>query len=222
MSRFAPWLVRSGALLILLAPFLPQVEAGGQAVGPGRAVAALEGKGDAVERLAVAGGLYAPVLIAVVLLAGSALPGGGPAALRAGTLVLLLAASFALSTLGSILLTDPTPRSGSPSFPLLIALFAAPLLLSGIALARWMQGGLGRSTGTFERGALAALLFLQGLILADGGWAGLLAAGGIPNGTLRLLAGAWVGPAGALLAAAGAALAAISPRAVVDSAPASG
>jgi hypothetical protein len=222
MQRAAPWLARSGALLILLAPFLPQAEAGGVRAGSWSVTRDLAPKVPGPERLAVAAGLFVPVLAGAVMLAGAGLPGGGPAALRLAALALVLALSFLLSTLGSILLTDGVARPVSPSFPLLIALFAVPLVLSGVAVSRWMQGGLARSTGAFERLALSLLLLLHGLFLADSGWGTLLEAQGIPNGTLRLLPGAAAGPLGAAACAAAALLPPAAPRAAVDSAPASG
>ncbi len=222
MQRAAPWLARTGALLILLAPFLPQAESGGVRTGAWSATRQLATKIPGPERLAVAAGLFVPVLAGAVMLAGMGLQGGGPPALRLAALVLVLALSFMLSTLGSILLTDGATRPTSPSFPLSVALFAVPLVLSGVALSRWMQGGLARSTGAFERLALALLLLLQGLFLADSGWGTLLEAQGIPNGALRLLPGAAAGPLGAATVVAAAFLPAAPPRAAVDSVAASG
>jgi hypothetical protein len=223
MQRAAPWLVRLGAVLILLSPFLPQAETDQGRMGALSVTSALAGKIGGVERLAAAAGLFAPVLVGVLLLAAASLPGGGPPALRVSLLGMLLICSFALATLGSLLFTDAATRTVTPSFSLAIALFAGPLVLSGIALARWMQGGLDRANGAFERSALALLLLLHGLFLADCGWAFLsLPGGGIPNGTVRSLAGAWIGPLGGLLAVAGGLLSAGSPRSAVDRVPASG
>jgi hypothetical protein len=222
MQRAAPWLVRSGALLILVAPFLPQAESGGARLSAGSVTRALASKADGVERLAVAAALFVPLLAGAAVLAGASLPGGGPAALRLATLGLLLALSFLLSTAGSLLLTDGATRPVTPSSPLATALFAVPLLLSVVSLSRWMQGGLGSATGGFERLALALLVLLHGLILADCGWGYLLLAAGTTNPQIRLLPGAWAGPLGGLIAAAGALVAGGPPRAVVDSAPASG
>ncbi len=222
MQRAGSWLARSGALLILLAPFLPQAESGGVRAGAWSVTRDLAPKVPGPERLAVAAGLFVPVLAGAVMLAGSALPGGGPPALRLAGLALVLALSFVLSTLGSILLTDGVARPVTPSFPLSVALFAVPLVLSGIAVARWMQGGLARSTGAYERRVLSVLLLLHGLFLMDSGWGTLLEARGVPNGTLRLLPGAVIGPLGAAIAVAGSLLPSAPPRAAVDSAAASG
>ena len=45
------------------------------------------------------------------MLAGAGLPGGGPPALRLAALGLVLALSFVLSPIGSILLTDGAARA---------------------------------------------------------------------------------------------------------------
>lgn len=222
MRRAAPWLVRTGALLLLIAPFLPQAESGGEHLGAWSVLRRLAPKADGVQRLVVAAALFAPAVAGAAILAGASRPRGGPAALRFGTLGLLLGVSFLLSTTGSLLLTDGATRPVTPSSALAIAVFAVPLALSVIALARWMQGGPQHATGAFERLALALLLVLHGLLLADCGWGFLLLMEGIPNGTVRLLPGAGVGPLGGLLAAAGALIPAAPPRAAVDSAAASG
>src|SRR5262249_15726749 len=138
------------------------------------------------------------------------------------TLGLLLAFSFALATLASILLTDTTSRAATPSFLLSIAIFAVPLLLSTAALARWTEGGLRAGTGAFGRAARAVLLLLHGLFLADSGWALILSAAGVPNGMLHLRIGAAMEPLGALLVAAAGILSGFAQRAAVDTAGASG
>lgn len=223
MQRAAPWMLRLGALLLIAAPFLPQARVGERTLGSVSMTAALAGKLGGVERLAVATGLFLPVLAGLVLLAGASLPGGGPPALRLVGLALLLAVSFLLSTLGSLLLTDVATRSVAPSFPLTLALFAVPLALSGASLARWMQTGLDRSTGAFERAGLAVLLLLHGLLLADCGWGYLLLPGAaVPPGPPSLLAGAWAGPLGAALVIAGSLFLRLPARAAVDTAAASG
>jgi hypothetical protein len=222
MQRIAPWMVRLGALLILIAPFLPQADSGATRVGAWSVLAGAASPAGGLERLAVLAGLFAPVAAGALLLAGASLPGGGPPVLRLAGLGFLLLLSFALATLGSLLLTDGATRTVTPSFPLSILLFAGPLVLSGIALSRWMQGGLGKADGAFERRALALLLLLHGLFLADCGWGYLLLGPGIPNGMVRPLPGAGVGPLGALMALVGALFPAIPPRAAVDSAAASG
>lgn len=222
MQRSAPWLIRLGALLILISPFLPQARSDNGSVGAWTLTSMLEGKIGGVERLAASAALFAPVLVGGLLLAGAFFRAGGPAALRLAALGLLFLCSFALATLGSLLFTDAATRTVAPSFTLAVALFAAPLVLSGVALARWMQGGLDRATGAYERSALACLLILHGLFLADCGWGYLLLPEGIPNGTVHPLAGVWIGPLGGLLVVAGGLLAAFPPRSAVDTAPASG
>ncbi|HZE99646.1 MAG TPA: hypothetical protein VE981_21750 [Planctomycetota bacterium] len=218
----APWLLRAGALLILVSPLLPQAASAGRNFSPAGTVHALKGTATGTERAALAAGLFAPMAAGLVLAAGSLPRNGGPTALRLVTLCLLLALSFGLATLGSIILSDSTARPSAPSYPLTLAVFAVPLLLSSAALARWMEGGFGRSTGAFERAALAVLVLLHGLFLADSGWIALAGAAGAAAGSVRTLPGVWVAPAGALLAAAGAILASLPPRRAVDSAPASG
>ena len=222
MQRSAPWLIRLGAVLILISPFLPQAQSGNGSVGAWGLMSMLEGKIGGVERMAASAALFAPVLVGALLLAGGFLRAGGPPALRLAALGLLFVCSFAMATLGSLLFTDAATRAVTPSFTLAVALFVAPLLLSGVALARWMQGGLDRASGAFERSALAFLLILHGLFLADCGWGYLLLPEGIPNGTVHPLAGVWIGPLGGLLIVAGGLLAAFPPRSAVDTAPASG
>jgi hypothetical protein len=138
-------------------------------------------------------------------------------------LALLLVTSFALATLGSILLTltGSGPQAPVASFPSSLALFLLPLLLGGVALARLVGGEFARSSGGYVRLALALLLALNGLFLIDGGWA-LLLSWVKQTGTPGTPAGAWLAPAGGLLVAAGEILARRRPRAVVDTVPASG
>lgn len=221
MQRAAPWLLRAGAVLLLVSPFLPQADFGSPpatAAGGVTAPAQL----TAVPRAAVTLARSLPVLVGAMLLAGSLLRGGGPAAVRVATLGLLFVVAFVTATTGSLLLTDTGTRTASPSFALSITLFAAPLAMAGVSLSRWMEDGVDRSTGAFERLALGLLMVLHGLFLADTGWQLLhdLAAG--QNGTLRLLPGVAVGPLGGLLAAAGAAFPDHPPRTAVDTASASG
>ncbi len=213
MHRLGPWLLRLGAALLVISPFLPQADRPLIASSP-------SARPSSVSRVAVEGGLRLPVLVGLILLAGSLKRDGGSPALRVGTLVVLFLASFVTATVGSLLLTDTGTKSGS--FALSLALFAVPLALSGVALSRWMEDGVERSTGAFERFALALLMGLHGLFLAESGWQLLWQAAGGQNGTVRLLAGAAVGPAGALLAAAGAVLASLPSRAAVDTVSASG
>jgi hypothetical protein len=221
MGRSAAWLTRIGALLILLSPLLPQAECAGERVGvlwvrQGLAAA----KATRTERLAVDVGLLLPSVIALGLLAASVKRVG--ASLRGLSLAALLVLSFVLATLGSLLLTDPSgsARPVAPSFALSLALFVAPLLLSGVALARGLERGLDAAPGLLEPLSFAVLLGLQGLFLADAGWALLVGLTGVAA-PVRLLPGAAVEPLGAVLLAAGALLASPRPLTAVDSAPAS-
>ena len=213
MQRAAPWLLRLGAALLLVSPFLPQVAA---TAAPGGNTSTPT---SAVSRAAVRFALHLPLLVGAALLAGSLLRGGGPAAVRVATLGLLFVVSFATATVGSLLLTDSGTRAMTPNFTLSLTLFAVPLALSGISLSRWMEDGVERSTGVFERIALAVLMGLHGLFLWDSGWQLMHDLGGAQNGPLRLLPGIAAAPLGALLAAAGAA---VPPRAAVDTAAATG
>jgi hypothetical protein len=222
MTRAGPWLLRLGAALILVAPFLPQCSTGSASLGPLTLPRPSNPAMPPMLRLAIDAGLFLPVLAGALILAGGWRKGGGPAALRVATLGLLLAVSFGLATLGSLLFTEASSRTANPSFPLSVGLFAVPLALSGIALSRWMEGGVERSTGAFERASLGLLMLLHGLFLADFGWDALMAAGVVQKGTIRLLPGAWLGPLGGLLAAAGVVLSSLPPRAAVDTAAASG
>jgi hypothetical protein len=222
MARAASWLVRLGAVLILMSPLLPQAQSNHGSVGAWAMTWVLPGKVGGVERLAALAGLFAPMLAGAVLLAGASLRDGGPAALRVLTLAFLLVFSFALATLGSLLFCDAATHKVTPSFTLAIALFVGPLVLSGTALSRWMQGGLDRSAGGFDRSAVGLLIVLHGLFLADCGWGYLLLPEGIPNETVRPLAGAWIGPLGGLLVVAGGVLSRPASRQAVDTAPASG
>ncbi|HLY75741.1 MAG TPA: hypothetical protein VKU80_16610 [Planctomycetota bacterium] len=222
MQRAAPWLVRVGAVLLLISPFLPQARSDTGSFGACTMISALAGKLGGVERLAALSGLFAPALAGALLLPGAGRPRGGGAALRVSTLGFLLVSSFGLATLGSLLFTDAATRTVTPSFTLAIALFAGPLVLSGTALSRWMQGGLDRSTGAFERSALALLMTLHGLFLADCGWGYILLSDGIQSGTVRPLAGVWVGPLGGLLAVVGGFWTPPPSRAAVDTVAATG
>jgi hypothetical protein len=222
MGRSAAWLARIGALLILLSPLLPQVECAGERFGFLRIRQGLTAaKATRMERLAVDAGLLLPSAVALGLLAASGKRAG--ASLRGPSLAALLVLSFALATLGSILLTESggSARPVAPSFALSLALFVVPLSLSGIALARALERGLDAAPGVLEPLSFAALLGLQGLFLADAGWALLVGLTGAAA-PVRLLPGAAVEPLGALLLAAGTIFATPRPLAAVDSAPASG
>jgi len=218
------WMVRLGASLLLLSPFLPQCAVPRGGIGP--FLFLVEHRlslATPLESLGLAAWLVAPFLGGAVLLAGAWRPAPHPAALRGLTLALLLATAFALATLGSILLTltGAGPQGPTVSFPVSLALFLLPLLLGGVALARLVGGEFARSSGGYARLSLALLLALNGVFLLDSGWE-LLLAWVKQIGTPRALAGAWIAPAGGLLVAAGEILARRRPRAVVDTVPASG
>jgi len=217
------WIVRSGAFLILVSPLLPQCDQAGRRMSPLLLLGELSPVAPPMEWLGVALWLFLPMASGAVLLAGSWRRAGPPAGVRAVTLALLLTVSFALATVGSLLLTHTAsgPQGPTPSFPLSLALFLAPLTLGGLSLARLVGGDFGRSSGGFARLSLGLLMLLHGLFLVDIGWEVLLSLIK-QNGTLRALAGAWPAPAGGLMVAAGEVLSRLRPRVVVDTAPASG
>jgi hypothetical protein len=217
-------MVRVGALLLLLSPFLPHGRVAGEPYGPLLVLRELDPLGSDVAQLGVAAWLFLPAAAGAMVLAGVWRPAPPHPLVRALTLAVLIAASFALATLGSVLLTQTGtagPGSGSVPFALSLLLFAAPLVLGGVALARLVGGDFDRSSGGYARLSLGLLLALNGFFLCCGGWElllSLLKQNGIP----RALAGAWPAPAGGLLIAAGEALTRLRPRAGVDSVPASG
>lgn len=216
-------MVRAGAFLILVSPLLPHAEKGGRRFSPILLMGELSPFVTPVEWLGLAAGMFLPLAAGAALLAGAwraPRPSGG---VRALTLALLMAVSFALSTLGSVLLTQTAsgPQGPSPSFPLSLLLFLLPLILGGLSLARLVGGDFDRSTGCLARLSLGLLIALHGFFLIDFGWDVLLSLMK-QNGTLRALAGAWPAPAGGLMVAAGEALSRLRPRAVVDTATASG
>ena len=223
MAEASRWLVRAGAFLILLSPLLPQGEMAGRRVGTLTYLAELWPISPPMEWLGIACWLLLPLVTGAALLAGSWRRAGPPVVVRALTLALLLAVSFALATVGSLLLTHTAsgPQSPTASFPVSLLLFLAPLTLGGLSLARLVGGDFARSSGGFARLSLGLLLILHGVFLVDIGWEVLLSLLK-QNGTLRALAGAWSGPAGGLMVAAGEILLRLRPRVVVDTAPASG
>jgi hypothetical protein len=218
------WLVRLGALLLLVSPLVPQSGLPVENVSPFLVVIGLApGVGTPLECVGLAAWLLLPFLAGVVLLAGSwgrATPSTG---VRALTLALLMVVSFALATLGSVLLTmtGAGPKSPTVSFPIALALFVLPILLGGVALARLVGGEFDRSSGGYVRLSLGLLLATTGFFLVDSGWE-LLLSWMKQIGTPRALAGAWLAPAGGLLVAAGEILTRLRPRAAVDTVPASG
>jgi len=180
-------------------------------------------QGSAVARLGLDAWLALPALAGAAMLLGARRRSPPGPVLRAVLLALLMAVSFALATIGSILLTQSGPGATGPatSFGLELLLFLLPLLLGGVALARVVGGDFERSTGGYARLALGLLLALHGLFLLDGGWE-LLLSGMKQSGLIRALLGAWAVPAGGLLVAAGEAASRVRPRVAVDRAPASG
>jgi len=221
MERVAPWLLRIGALLMIVSPLLPQAEGGARRYGVPGIRRDLADNATGIEVLAIGVGLLLPAVAALGLLLGST--ERGRALLRIPMLGLLLFLCFALSTLGSLVLsTSGGPsRPGLPGFGLSLALFLVPLVLAGVAVARGLEKGLRDAPDLLEQLSFAALLGLQGLFLVDAGWTLLVGMTGAA-GPVRILPGAAVEPFGALLVAAGAILSSATPRAAVDSAPASG
>lgn len=221
MHPVAPWLLRVGALMILLSPLLPQAQSGAERYGALRVRRELAARATRIERLAVDVGFFLPSLIALALLAASTK--AGLPVLRAPSLGLFLLLAFALSTLGSLLLTDPGGSARPPptSFLLALSLFVAPLLLAGVAVARGLEKGLGGPPPVLERLSFALLLGLHGLFLADSGWALLVSWTGtqVP---VKLLGGAAVEPLGAALLVVGGSFSSGRPRAAVDTASSSG
>ena len=215
--------MRAGAFLILLSPLLPHCDQAGRTLTPMLYLGELSPVAPPMEWLGVAVWLFLPLATGAVLLAGSWRRAVPPPAVRALTLAMLLVVSFSLATAGSILLTHTAsgPQGPTASFPLSLLLFLAPLTLGGLALARLVGGDFSRSSGGFARLSLGLLMILHGLFLVDIGW-DVLVLLIKQNGTLRARAGAWPAPAGGLMVAAGEVLTRLRPRAVVDTAPASG
>jgi hypothetical protein len=223
VADVSPWLVRIGAILLLVSPLIPQAEMNGRRLSPVGSAGELASPLSGVAWLGLEAWLALPALAgAAILLGGRRRTPPGPV-LRAGLLALLMAVSFALSTVGSILLTrsGTGPAGSSTSFGVELLLFLLPLLLGGVALARVVGGDFERSSGGYVRLSLGLLLALQGLFLLDGGW-DLLFSGMKQGGTVQALSGAWIAPAGGFLVAAGEAAFRVRPRVPVDRAPASG
>lgn len=201
----ARWIVRVGAILILASVALPHLRgAGGFVFVPASLASLLVSRLPAPEGLFLAAGLLGPALAGLVLGLG-ALPGTGPhPAMRWTVVILFLAASFALATLGSILLTalQAHPVAGMPSFLVALLLFLAPILLGGTVLARVLGGSEDAATAALARASLGVLLALHGLFLADFGAPVLLSWLG-ESGAGHALVGAWAEPLGGLLVAAG-------------------
>jgi len=211
VARLSRWIVRLGALLVLISPLLPQCDQGGASMNAGgllvEVAASIAPLGFAIYAL----WLFAPMGMGLALLLGVWRPStGGGSAVRMLTLVLLLLFSFALATSGSLLLTESAGRAqgAAVSFPLSLLLFLLPLLLAGLALARAVGGNFRASSGGYVRLSLGLLLALNGALLLDSGWAPF----GLGVAVTRNLAGAWALPAGGLLVAAGELLARLPAR----------
>jgi hypothetical protein len=197
-------MVRVGAFLLLLSPFVPQCDQAGRAAAPVGMLAELGPALPPIGVLDVGLWLSAPLAIGLLLLAGAWRPSGSGPVVRGAAFVVLLGFSFVLSTLGSILLTETGAQAQSvpASFPLSLLLFVLPILFAAVALARTVGGDFASSSGGFVRLSLGLLLALDGLFLLDGGWVVLLTWAG-QTGNARVLPGAWVAPVGGLLVAAG-------------------
>lgn len=222
MASLPRWIVRAGALLLLLSPLVPQIVLPGRTLSPVQVLREAQPTGSPVEWLGLVVFLGMPLAAGAVLLAGTWRRTEPGAALRGLTLAVLLPVAFAISTAGSIVLTGTGSGASTrvPSFPLALVLFLVPLVLGGTALARLVGGDFARSSGGFARLSLGLLLALDGFFLLDAGWDLLLPLmkfGGAPQAG----AGAWFAPAAGLAVAAGELLARLRPRAAVDSAPAS-
>ncbi len=200
----ARWIIRVGAILVFASVAMPQRGAGGIVFVPASLAVEFASRLPAPEGFFLAAGLLGPALAGLAL-GFASLPGAGPhPAMRWTVVILLLASSFALATLGSILLTalQAHPVAGLPSFVLALLLFLAPILLGGIVLARVLGGSEDAVTAALARASLGILLALHGLFLADFGAPVLISWLAVPEAG-RALAGAWAAPAGGLLVAAG-------------------
>jgi hypothetical protein len=223
VADVSPWLVRIGAILLLVSPLVPQAQLNGQGFSPLRSAGALGLPVSGVALVGIDAWLALPMLAGAAILLGVRRGRPPGPVLRAFLLALLMAVSFSLATAGSILLTQSGTGATGPStsLGLQLLLFLLPLLLGGVALARVVGGDVERSSGGFARLSIGLLLALNGLFLLDGGW-DLLLSGLKQSGLVRALPGAWAAPAGGLLIAAGEAAARVRPRVPVDRAPASG
>ena len=200
MARIDPWLPRAGAAIAAASFFLPQYSAAGRLWSPFGLCMEL---GD---HLPLSGYLYhvlwmvSWLILPLLLLAGTARRTAG-SGLEWVLLVLLLAASFALSTFASILLTTVEADAGPAgvSTGLGLALFAFPPVLAAVAVARVLGGGDRRVTAGLVRASLGLLLALHAFMVAGSWWGSVPGSGG----TGRTLLWAWAPVAGALLVVAG-------------------
>jgi hypothetical protein len=197
-------MVRVGAFLLLLSPFVQQVKFAERTVAPVGMLAELGPALPPIGVLDVGLWLSAPLAVGIVILAGTWRSTDTGAVARGAAFVVLLGFSFVLSTLGSILLTETGAQAQSicASFPLSLLLFALPIFFAAVALARTVGGDFASSSGGFVRLALGLLLALDGLFLLDGGWGILLTWTG-QTGNAGILPGAWMAPVGGFFVAAG-------------------
>jgi hypothetical protein len=214
VQRLPFWLTLAGSVLGIASFFIPQAEVHDPAPrfsSPYLDCLMLAGLVDTetlVYQTAVA---LAPVLACLLLLAG-VLPGAaGSMFIRWFQTGFFLAWAFVLATLGSIYSTLPrgsltggasADESSSPA----LLLFAGPIALATVVLARLIGGSEPRATAAIVRGSLGLLLLVAALF-----W--------LESPEVRWLAGAVVPLlAGTLIAASGA-LAWIRPPAATSPAP---
>jgi len=198
VAHLASWLIRAGAFLGIAAFFVPRLEP-----SPGKG---LESSLSALLWLAettdhevffiYAAGLLAPLAACLLLMDGTGGRNGASPLLRWVVLLFFLAWAFSLATMGSLVATLPSATGGDETAATLL-LFAAPLVLATIVIARVLGGSNPVSTGTIARGSIGLLLFLESIYdfrspLNSGWGAGAL---------LPILAGALI-VAGATLALA--------------------
>lgn len=203
MRRFAPWLPRAGAALAAAAFFLPQAGFGGRWHSPFSLCTDLGGLLPLSEYLYHVLWLLGPLLLPLLLLSAVMRPDPDSGGLRWVLFVILLLASFSLSTLGSILLTtvDAGAQASRPPAALALAIFVLPLLAAATAVGRVLGGGDPRATGRIVRASLGLLLALHSLFVL-GWWWGFYASwtGNSPGETMPA---AWSPFAGGLLVAVG-------------------
>jgi hypothetical protein len=177
--------------------FLPQYAAGnGQLWSPFGLCREL---GDA---LPLSEYLYHALWVVSWLIVPLLLLAPGRRGLEGFLLVLLLLASFSLSTFASIHLTEPDARLSGLSTGLGLALFAVPPVLAAIAVARVLGGGDRRVTAGLVRASLGLLLALHALFVAGAWWDFFGTWPGI-GGAGRTLVGAWTPLVGGLVIVAG-------------------
>jgi len=191
------WVLRAGALLVIVSVFLPQVAINDRPHSPFVAARALSSMMAPLDFAVHAAWLTAPWVAGLAVLGGSVRTGRRGGVARGAAVGVCLAAAFALATQGSILMTRVQGGGGSA---LGLALFVTPLVAATVIVARVLGAAAPEPTAGVARLSLGVFLVLNGLFLAD--WWSLLAAWMGAPGTDRLLPGAWAAPAGGLLVAA--------------------